>query len=69
MTVQDYRIFDRWGALLYADGGFGIHGDDHWWDGTKGGQTLTTGVYIYRIVLVDDQGQEDIKQGTVTLLK
>ena len=69
VTVQDYRIFDRWGALLYADGGFGIHGDDHWWDGTKGGQTLTTGVYIYRIVLVDDQGQEDIKQGTVTLLK
>jgi len=68
MVVQTYQIFDRWGALIYADGGFSIHGDDHWWNGTRQGQILLPGVYIYRMVLVDDQGRQEVKQGTVTLL-
>ena len=69
VVVKEYQIFDRWGALVYADGGFSISGDDHWWDGTRQGKVMGPGVYIYRMVLVNDQGMQNIKQGTVTLLR
>lgn len=69
VMVQAYQIFDRWGTLLYSDGGFSIHGDDHWWNGTRKGQIMSPGVYIYRMVLVNEQGRQEVKQGTVTLLK
>lgn len=59
------RIFDRWGRLVFetTDPAKG-------WDGTRNGDPLATGVYVWRILyrpLGSAEGQE--RFGTVTLMK
>lgn len=60
-----YRIFDRWGELVFEtnDPGEG-------WDGkNKGGKQLNSGVYVYVVEAECFSGQKLMKTGNVTLIK
>lgn len=60
-----FRIFDRWGGLLFETNNPNIG-----WDGTnKDGEKLITGVYVYAIEALCYDGDRVIKKGNVTLLK
>lgn len=61
------KIFSRWGdQVFYSTNPL------HYWDGTRGGQSLPIGVYNYVISIVYSKyGQRETKylQGTVTIIR
>lgn len=65
---DNYRldIFDRWGELIYTSNNF-----RKGWDGTaKGGSNMVQqGVYVYKLMVYDLQGNKHPFVGHVTLLK
>ena len=65
--IETFQIYDRWGNLVYDKKDIDPLTFTEWWDGTRKGQALSSGVYVYRISL----GGETLEQvsGTVTLIK
>ena len=61
----DLDVFDRWGKLIFSNGG----SMDVLWDGSVGGQPGPEGVYVYRLRAYRSDGEEQDYKGTVTLLR
>lgn len=57
-------IFDRWGEKVFetSDPNFG-------WDGTKSGEVMTPGVFVYHAVITYVDGFTVEEEGSVTLLR
>jgi gliding motility-associated-like protein len=69
LNVLYYRIFDRWGELLFEANDFQPNDPAFGWDGTFRGEELNGGVYIWHVgVEYIDGLQEDFK-GSTTLIK
>lgn len=64
--VADYEllVFNRYGEQLFVS-----HSPGDGWEGKKNGKPLPQGVYVYRIKVVQANGLENIKTGTVLLLR
>ncbi len=60
----DFRIFDRWGRLVFHTTDVGKR-----WDGTFKSQKLPIGVYIWTISYTDSVKQLVKAKGTVTLIR
>ena len=45
--VLKFRIFDRWGELVFEDNGFQPNDPTRGWDGYFKGETMQTGVFAY----------------------
>jgi gliding motility-associated-like protein len=63
-TLNYFRIFNRWGNLLFETTDI-----DAGWDGTYKGQLQPFGVYVYDIEAVTSTGKKFHKTGNVTLIK
>lgn len=59
----DFKIFDKWGTLIYFTNGFNP------WDGTYKGELVKQDTYIYKFSCVDFFGNEHKQTGHVSLLK
>ena len=78
-NIKDFRVFDRWGNLVYHKENIAPNQASESWRGnTMGGQTVASGVYAYRIVAelttpyIDKNGDtvtEVIQLGDVTVLR
>lgn len=67
--VDYFKVFDRWGTLLYEANNFQPNDESYGWDGTYRGQTMDNGVYLYFAVVKFIDGSEVQVQGDVTLAK
>jgi gliding motility-associated-like protein len=61
---MSFKIFDRWGNLLFE-----TTNPKEQWDGTYNGKTLQSGTYVYLIEASGHEGQVFNKKGTVSLIK
>lgn len=68
-TVLTFRIFDRWGNLVYQSGDFPVSPFSDGWDGTFGGKPLPQGVYIYVAAIEFVNGKIGQAQGAIQLLR
>jgi gliding motility-associated-like protein len=59
-----FRIFNRWGQLIYSSTDFRTG-----WDGTFKGETAPLDTYIWILEGKDYTGQTILRKGTVTLVK
>lgn len=59
----DWRIFDRWGNLVFSSSN-----PDQTWDGKYEGSTLASGVYVYFAEVSYRNGQEEQKKGSITIV-
>ena len=68
--IKVFRIFDRWGELLYEKFDFPVNDPSVGWDGTFRGQFLNSGVYIWYLEAIYpfDQQEESFK-GQTTLIR
>jgi len=64
--VPELRIYDRWGAEVYAARDLG---PTDGWDGRTGGQPAPGGIYLYQARILFDDQEERAVLGTVTLLR
>lgn len=63
-TIEYFRIFNRWGELVYAGNTTGKG-----WDGTINGKQQAVGVYVWIVKAKDYQGGDFSQSGTVTLIR
>ncbi|MEX2590386.1 MAG: PKD domain-containing protein [Chitinophagales bacterium] len=59
-----FRIFDRWGNMVFESKDV-----NHGWDGFYKGRMLSSDVFVYVMEGVCSNGQEVLKKGNVTLLR
>ena len=67
--VNYFRIFDRWGQLVFEANEFEPNNENHGWDGRFNGEDLNGGSYVYYTEFVFADGNIQTKSGSVTLLK
>lgn len=63
-TLKSFRIYNRWGNLVFQSSGF-----DEGWDGTFKGVPQPLGVFVYTIEAESGNGRIFTKTGNVTLLR
>lgn len=58
------EVYDRWGNKVFAG-----QSVDQAWDGTKDGQDLPSGVYVYRLFIQQNNGNTIERAGSVALIR
>ena len=67
--VEELRIYDRWGGLVYQSAApFPANDSGLGWDGTVGGQPVNGGVYVYYVEVSYINGRVVGYKGDVTVL-
>jgi hypothetical protein len=67
-SVKSFRIFNRWGQIVFEKDNFPPNSSDFGWDGRVNGKLADAGVYVYTAEVICDNGVSYLKQGNVTLL-
>lgn len=68
-TIISFRIFNRWGEMVFERQNFAIDDKNFGWDGTYKGQALNPDVYIYTLEAMCDNNDPLLIKGNVTLLR
>ncbi len=69
VVIKRFEIFDRWGELVYVAENFETNETFIGWDGTFNGKELNSGVYVWKALVIKKNGEEQIFEGSSTLLK
>ncbi|MBN8681579.1 MAG: choice-of-anchor L domain-containing protein [Chitinophagales bacterium] len=64
-----FRVYDRWGELLYEAKDFATNDESMGWDGSFRGEALNPGVYIWVVEAVYRDGVREVFKGETTLIK
>ncbi|MEM9822599.1 MAG: gliding motility-associated C-terminal domain-containing protein, partial [Bacteroidota bacterium] len=67
--VMEFRIFDRWGEMIYTRELFSPNDPAYGWDGTLDGVALNPAVFIYYAKIKFIDGRVEEFSGDVTLIK
>ncbi|TDO28633.1 PKD domain-containing protein [Sediminibacterium goheungense] len=62
--LQHFRIYNRWGQLLYTTSQFG-----QGWDGSYNGVKQPAGTYVYEAIGNDQSGNRVYRKGTLVLIR
>lgn len=62
--IEYFRIYNRWGQMVYQTS---INGNG--WDGKINGQQQKTDVYVWEVKAIDYLGAPVVKKGTATLVR
>ncbi len=67
--ITSFRVFDRWGGLLFEKKNFPPNDESAGWDGASRGQPLDPGVYTYMVEALLLNGGRQVKGGHVVLMR
>ncbi|PHI18169.1 hypothetical protein CEQ90_19280 [Lewinellaceae bacterium SD302] len=67
--IVHFRVFDRWGGLIFERLNGRLGDRDFRWDGTRSGKKLSSGTYLYSIGLRFVDGGTELLSGEVSLLR
>jgi len=67
--VNEFRIFSRWGELLFAAEDFAPNQRDFGWNGLFRGEEASSGVYVYFAEIEFIDGFKKIYKGDVVLMR
>ncbi len=68
-NVLVFKVFDRWGELLYADENFKVNDTSRGWDGSFRNQPCDPGVYVWLLEAEYQDGYRELLKGDVTLIR
>lgn len=68
-SVSSFRIYNRWGELVFERRGFQLNDASAGWDGTYKGSQLNSDIFIYAIDGICDSGEPISWKGDVTLIR
>jgi gliding motility-associated-like protein len=68
-TVKSFRIFNRWGALVFERKNIFTNDRNSGWDGTFNGLPAPAGAYVYMAQIACATGEIFEYKGTVTLIR
>lgn len=67
--VLTFRLFDRWGELLYEGADFPLNDPASGWDGNFRGQPMDPGVYVWVLEVEYRDGVREVFKGNTTLIR
>ena len=68
-TIKSFRIYNRWGELLFEKTNIDINDEANAWDGTFGGATPRPDVYVYVVDAICETGESVFIKGDVTIIR
>ena len=69
ISVKTFRIFNRWGELVFERTNFNANDPNYGWDGKIRGVPATPDVFVYTAEVICDNGMNYIYKGNTTVLK
>ncbi|MEO9210084.1 MAG: gliding motility-associated C-terminal domain-containing protein, partial [Ginsengibacter sp.] len=69
VTVKSFRIFNRWGVLVFEKNNFPPNEPTYGWDGRINGKVSPSEVYVYTAEVLCENGVSFIYKGNTTILK
>jgi gliding motility-associated-like protein len=69
IEILDYKIFNRWGGLVYERQNFFSNQQSLFWNGDDATESLNTGVYVYTIELINPSGIIEQFEGEIHLVR
>jgi gliding motility-associated-like protein len=67
--ILNFKIYDRWGELLYEVQDAKINDDSYGWDGKFRGEFMTSGMYVWYVEAQYIDGAKEIIKGSTTLIR
>ncbi len=67
--IKVFRVYDRWGEMVFEAKDFDINDPKAGWDGTFHGVSMNPGVFVWYLEAEYIDGLTDIYKGNTTLLK
>lgn len=67
--ILQFRVFDRWGSLLFQSGGYKVNEENVGWDGSYRNERMASGVYIWMVEVKYLDGEIGTFSGNTTLLR
>ncbi len=68
-NIEHFRIYNRWGELVFERSNIAVDDKSNGWDGTKAGRALSPDVYVYSVEATCYTGEPIQWQGNVMLLR
>jgi gliding motility-associated-like protein len=65
----DFKVFDRWGELVFQLKDFAFNDDTKGWDGDFRGQPCDPGVYVWVLEVEYVDGVREVFKGNTTLIR
>jgi hypothetical protein len=69
LAVRLFRVFDRWGSLVFEDRDFSVNDATRGWDGLMNGKSCDPGVFVWYLEVVFIDGFTDSLRGQTTLIR
>lgn len=67
--ILSFRIFDRWGNQLYVQKDISTNQSALGWNGESQGRPMNTGIYVWQLVVLAKNGQQQLLAGDVQLVR
>ncbi len=67
--VLDFRVYDRWGELVFEQKDFALNDVTAGWDGNFRGNPMDSGVYVWVLEVLFMDGGKEVLQGNTTLIR
>ena len=67
-VITLFRVYDRWGELVYENGDFEVN-EEIGWDGIFDGQPMNPGVFVWYLEAKFEDGEEISFKGQTTLIR
>jgi len=68
-TILDFQIFDRWGEMIFQDKDFPVNSLNNGWNGEFRSKQMNSGVFIWYVVALHEDGTEEVFSGQTTLIR
>jgi gliding motility-associated-like protein len=68
-SVKYFRIFNRWGQLVFERNNIAANVAGEGWDGKVNGMPASPDVYVYTVEVICTAGANFVKKGNVTLFR
>ncbi len=69
VKIKVFRVFDRWGELIFEERDFYANDPTKGWDGTLRGANMPSGSYVWFVEAEYSTGEVDMAKGGTTLVR
>jgi len=69
VEIRAFRVYNRWGELVFEQSDFEVNDPSRGWDGTKNGKPVPAGVYLWVLEAEFPDGKSEQSQGQTTLIR
>lgn len=67
--ILDFRVYDRWGELVFENGDFTPNDTSAGWDGNFRSKPMDPGVYVWVLEVQYMDGAKEVLKGNTTLIR